>query len=295
MDNNFKVILIDDDSAYAESLELLAAEMDITIIPFVYLSEGLAALEENPARYDGVILDGRGMISPSEAAVDDDHVTVGLNKMNELAAKGIVKPLIVNTGYVENIESKMKRYGKNARVFEKDDDAEMLEYLIKQMKKSSEYCHKVAHPDAFKVFENNILSNEEHKKVCRILDSLDTVDSTVIDSCIKEMRVISEAVLKNVSDARGDIIPEDITEKPNFLNDAINWLDGREYFSDGSHERFDKYEELHITACLKSIQQFGNIGSHYYKNAAHITNYTLKATTYALLEVLAWSNRIIMG
>lgn len=130
----YKVLLVDDDKKYSESL--IDRVDEIEIIHKFNWEEAFSELNENFYNYDGVILDGKGQINKDSKTDDDSHVHKAINDLGILRSKEKYIPFVINTAHFERLKDSVNY--DEIQIFDKSvQEEQMVACMLDLIKKST--------------------------------------------------------------------------------------------------------------------------------------------------------------
>ncbi|SMO38578.1 hypothetical protein [Fodinibius sediminis] len=296
MSDFLKVMIIENEEDYADSLEDNAAYKDIELIHFDNLEDGLAELTDNFPFYDGLILDGKGHLSADKPVEKDVHAYKALKKLRELGEEGKLIPRVINTGYFEDMQD-VTEY-EDIDIFEKfKEEDEMLDTLKGMIENSNMYKYKKKYPNVFSLFVNKYFPDRKALDLIQILNALDSKEQSVIRANLSLIRTFLEPLYKGMADL--GFIPKEFydTDEDEI---AATWCERYVTFrsvdievkenGDTKKNTFkanDRIVPNHIGWELSQIRNLcSKAGSHDY--SYNVSNITLKSATFSLLNILDW-------
>lgn len=284
-----KVMIIENEEDYADSLRDNAAYKGIELVHFENLEDGLTELSDNYSSYDGLILDGKGHLSADKPVEKDVHAYKALKKLAEFEEEGKVIPRVINTGYFEDMKD-IAEY-EDINVFEKSkEEDEMLAVLKEMIEKSEIYQYRRQYPDIFSLFSKKFFPQRKELELVQILSGLESKKASEIKSNLALIRTFLEPFYKALNMISSDYLPNAFID-----GDRVNlywseiYVSGRTVEGDGDDywEPEGEIVDNHIARQLELIRTVtSKAGNHDY--AKKFTNMTLKSATFALLDVLNW-------
>lgn len=293
MSDFLRVMIIDDEEDYAESLKDRAAYKGIRIMYEQILEDGLAELYDNYSSYDGLILDGKGYLTAEETSATSWHVHKALKELDEYDKEGKIIPRVINTGYFEDFEGISRIH--DIEVFDKSGgEDKMLETLIDLIKNSDMYKYRKQYQNIFSLFANKYFPERKELDLVQILNALNSQEQSVIKANLALVRTFLEPFYKAIGKV-GEITENEYLPKEFIKNGEVNlfwseiYVTGRKVKGNGD-ESWEPVKELvdnHIGRQLEFIRTVCNkAGSHDYEKK--VSSLTLKSAAYSLLNILDW-------
>lgn len=282
-------LLIDNEVNHCQSLQTKASRQNIKINYFHNFAEGLKELEENFEIYHGIILDAYcfGDEKAQEENVESEDYIFGMkDKLKDIfKQKQTTIPFCVNTGF-SSLQSKLEHSG--IKVFGKNDDNRVLEYLVEEYEDLDSTKVQRQYPEAFEVFEGTgfLTVDRKHDLINLLLEAQNT---TSIIQNIGLTRQFLEDMFENLQEI--EQIPNDLVTTYNKvnINHCIRYLCGEAI--DDKYPPRDVDFPSHIKSCLYMIYYMTNsVGNHSYNHRNLVTRNTFRPVLFALIEVLNWYN-----
>jgi hypothetical protein len=301
-----KILLIDDENGFYDSLKNKAAAKNINLVYKKSLQEGLEALRVDKS-IRGVILDGRGFIEANQTKGSEStnfvytaikEISLLEQKQNQYYAK------VVLTAWMDQLKEglfgQVELFDKKTISYNPDE----LDRLFSQLRKSVEGSEDLkilnTFKDVFQVIGDPYLDESQEIKLVHILKGLDTSKG---EFNYNEVRIFLETIWKRLNDKDLQLLPDNL-----FLNDGrpnlqyiLDFLKGREVFRWIDYETRKKkvfHQRLlteripaHINDCMEFVKEICSAISHDYK--PHYNHYSYQACVYALLEIILWLKEYI--
>lgn len=299
MSDFFKVMIIDDEEDYAESLKDRAAYKDIDLTHIQNLEDGLAELYENYSNYDGLILDGKGYLTAEETSATSLHIHKALRELNEYDREGKIIPRLINTGYFDEFEDIQKI--DDIKVFDKSgDEDEMFDALKEMIQNSDMYKYRREYPNIFSLFAKKYFPERKELDLVQILNALNSQEQSVIKANLGLIRTFMEPFYEAIY-LVGEEIGEELMPKE-FIQGGVTLAWCERYvtlrkvdvtFKEDGEIKEKTYKSSkrivpnHIGWELSEIRNLcSEAGSHDYVHK--VSNITLQSATYSLLNILDW-------
>lgn len=291
MDNTIiKAILIDDTESYIEEFKGLASYHYIEVLGYTSLE---LALDEYPdlSGIDFIILDAQGIIDEEDTSPDFDFVPTALRRIEEIERRNAFAiPKCINTGFPEN--AKVKRYRNSISIFEKSTQQNELLTFVKQSVAALDiYQLRNSYPDIFDLFHAGILSANMKTEFVEICREIKENNPNQYKATLRRMRPIIENVLITLNGADENLIPKGYFRKgvPE-ISAIIHHLSGKPKFNRETKEQEYHAEQVlpeHIYYLLNTLYDItSKVAMHDYSK--EITQYVVKSSLFALLEILIW-------
>jgi hypothetical protein len=293
-----KILLIDDENGFYDSLKNKAAAKNINLVYKKSLQEGLEALRVDKS-IRGVILDGRGFIEANQTKGSEStnfvytaikEISLLEQKQNQYYAKVVLTAWMDQlkeglSGQVELFDKKTISYNPNE-----------LDRLFSQLRKSVEGSEDLkilnTFRDVFQVIGDPYLDESQEIKLINILKGL---DPSKCDYNFNEVRIFLEIIWMRLNKADLNLIPDGLFHSygPNMYQ-IVRFLKGLDIAdSNGNilHARSKERIPAHVMDCMEFIKEIGSAISHNYQY--HYNHYSYQASVYALLEIILWLKEYI--
>jgi len=287
MSNNpkrFKIILIDDEHGYYESIKNLALQKYFKITHHTNLDDGLKELESDSSIF-GVILDAQCFISENDETPKDEFIAEALVRIEQLKQrKDRQFTTVINTAYFEKFSG---FFNSQAKVFKKGENDELFKYLRDEINQLENTKLIKKYDDVFSVFENKYLSSDDQDALLELLKKMGFKDLKTIEGNLAATRRLLDNIFRKLNEIDKKMAPDNFFEKGNVFVRRIfkhfqgNW-DGRRTTSKIYLSRDDPiYKLFDFVYSLSS-----DFGSH--KNLEKTSNYTVRSVIFALMELIIW-------
>ena len=292
-----KVIWSDDDFN-DESRTLSAIELaythGINLIPKQTWDDATIELLAAGNTVDAIILDGKGQRKIDSKNEDASHLTSAMGWISEQKGKGETYPVIIFTGYYENI---FEMYGDNKDVHEiiRKPDIDKVYNSIKNIVQDAPNLKiKQKYQEAWNIFDNEILDSSIENTLLRLIRKenggiFEKNDFTAI-------REILENLLKKFKNI--GLLPISVIKSNGTIN--LEWslriLKGLETNIVSTTIPINTNPTIpfkhHVGYCFDFVKETSSALSHEYPAGYGRTTST--ACLSALLEILNWSNKLII-
>ncbi|NMD71281.1 response regulator transcription factor [Bacillus sp. DNRA2] len=287
------VLLVDDDTEYAQSLREYGAQENIDILHVQTLVEMQEFLPKVASGVSAVILDIKGMITPEDEFDDEGFLARAITYLDK---EYYTKPRVILTGDVEGFKY-VQKYRKGEQVYRKGNSSEkeMFTHIKEIHKKIDEIVIMKEYESIFEIFERNLLDISRREELIQIIKNIDSKDNTTIKNSLGRIRDIQEDIVKKINSVNKIILPD---------NQALN--DRREISFRKSHRHlknsaasvgyeFPKFINEPILATYSVSCDYG-VHTANSANSGNIkpTSYTVKAALYSLLDFMLWFKNVVL-
>jgi CheY-like chemotaxis protein len=287
MEKTYKVLFVDDDRRYAETLIDRASGKGIELVHFDNWEEAKSELDEHFDAYEAVIVDGKGKLTKDSPGDDQIHVSKALQ---DLAAMKITPPFAVLSKYIELKDFHL------AEFFEKGkQEMELFEYLTKAIENSEITQIKRKYSEPFNCFGDKYLERKYEKLLINIIqvfenDKVENPENLLFNPC----RIMLEEIFRQISNAREKVLPHALInyEKQRVaLKNCSKYLSGVSVTVDKIPYSAPKFLDDHISQQIQTIIAVCHPSSHEIQDK--YSKYTFMSVLWALFDVLIWLKRFI--
>jgi hypothetical protein len=291
MANALRVLIIDDDKDYVESLSLdaRAKPYQIIIEHAENLEDGIDLYnEKGPKAFSGIILDILCLKDREQQIPDKSFLPLALTKFSRIAP---VLPLVVLTGESDNIEEHRATYQATANVYLKGSDEveKMLAHLRSEGNKLEDNRIKQSYAKEFSIFEKEYLDTDVEQDLVSCLKDMRSQDFGEIKDNLARLRRIQEAIFIKLNRVRPNMVPDMfMTTKKNTRVDVKNAMGGllnNDFVPRDSI--IHKFSDNNYDVCSAngSHKPYGGPEKEiFYKPTWN----TVQSCTYATLDLLLW-------
>ncbi len=287
MEKTFRIIFVDDDRRYADSLQDRAfSEFGLELEHYDNWEEAFTKLEEDFDAYHGVIIDGKGKLSKDSKDDDQRHVNKAIGDLREQKGRGRYIPYVVLSKYLEIKDTITERFFEKGR-----EEDKMFRFIIDEITSLEENKLKAKYHDAFQSFGDNYLNKEAEDNMLEALRSFETNNWSA--STFTPLRKIIEAVYQSLHDKDDKLIPHSCLR---FENGKINFtlcerrLKGQEINERTgrvAHPAGNKVLSVYLNATITHFTRLCNNSMHIaYRDK--LTKNTLGACIYFIIDLLIW-------
>jgi CheY-like chemotaxis protein len=278
----FKVLFVDDDKRYAQSLvDRAFSEAKLDLEHVDNWEEAISRITENE-EFQAIIIDGKGKKTKDGKGDDMSHVTKAIEDIGNIKGQGNYIPYAFLSKYIE-----VKELIEPERFFEKTkDEKRLFAFLIDQIKSSPIEKLKVKYSAAFSPFSKNIIDKKYQHVLVEMLNCLEQEDYRKKN--LNVIRDLLEAFYLTLID-NYECIPESF--KNNRGNPNHAWC-ARYFSGKPTRDNFDRNHTIsfdipdHISWSISYIKELSNGFSHISEDE------TLKnafiSTAFAMLTILEW-------
>lgn len=194
----YKVLLVDDDKQYSDTLvDKADVNYDMEIVHFTNWQHAFDELNENFIHYHAVILDGKGQLNEASKSDDKRHVMQAVRDLSALRRQNRNIRYVINTGYFEDIDESFGVDG--VKIYDKStDEDKMLQELKEYIDDLPKAKIKFKFPEAIK-FAESYFSKENQEVLYGLLSENEIVDSfTWKKDALENLRRLSEALADTI-------------------------------------------------------------------------------------------------
>ncbi|MBK8503117.1 MAG: hypothetical protein IPL46_13420 [Saprospiraceae bacterium] len=287
------ILWIDDKhKEYEDTKALLQNNRIIVKSAFINSQEGMAELGANFHKYDAVILDAKALRAATSAVGTETEKSLrdSINSIRKISAdNGRAIPYCVYTGYYNDIGN---AWEDEIRFFSKAADIdEMIQFIKEEVALLPETQIIDQYSNVFEIFDSDAIDVRYKGMLLDICKTMDTNSLSQIEGMLNKGRKILEGYYKCLNDL-GRLHPDlfHADGRPN-LTWCLRYLEGKGI--DGfNHEIPPAFIPQHVASALHLINaNTSAYGAH--DNSEIPTNYTLKTTVFAILDILSWLNEKI--
>ena len=269
--SRFNVIWIDDEWQKSASFIDVCKEIhEIDITPFTTSKDGMNALEGNLYHWHGVILDAKVFNESENEIATLAGLQNSIKKIASLSSKRFI-PSFISTGQPDLLSDDNFRHIANIFYKKGTDDAKLIADIIDAANKLPETNVQNRYKDVLSI------SNEIQVELMTLLLAIENGE-TKESNYLNSIRKILEWLRTKFRDA--DILPQDVTE----LNGFSKYI-------------CENIAPVSIQRSLHASIVISQEGSHRLTIDEEIRSgaapYLLRSTTFELLNVLLWANRLL--
>lgn len=282
-----RVLIIDDDKAFVEELQRDANPHRIVLEHAMSLEEAVELMDERGEKaFAGIILDVICLKGKDQKVPDESFLAMA-KEVFDRKAPGL--PKVVLTAEPGHFKTLKSLYEGTLSVYLKGggDLDQMFSFFSRESEKLEHLRIASRYPDVFAVFEKGFLEEKEEQELVACLQLMNSTDPVVIADNLARLRRLQEAVYLAMYRKDPTYIPPGagVGEKSPFTNVIRH------------------FKVLHLIEHNKIIEVASrlvySIGS---SHGTHVpvkpplyqpTRYTVRMTTYALLDLLLWFREIM--
>lgn len=289
----FTILLIDDDKGYSETLVDLASNHDMVIRWISNLEDAMIELQNQFEQYDGVILDGRGMLNAEEDQEKDSHLFQAIRKLDGLKSHGKYIPAVVNTGFIDRYKTSFET--EDLKIFSKNgEESSMLRHLKSLIAGSDDEKIRGKYPDAFAAFGDGYIDKSKERYLLDVLKVIENQDfSGLEEHFATPLRKVLEAVYRRINEMDSAWLPNDfipngalnLTNCQKYLSGlAVNSMDGRNVIK--RYGRHDSLWPTRIGWLTTGVQGASQNLSH--DSMDYPPRYAVQSIAFGIMELLVW-------
>lgn len=281
METYIKVLLVDDNKDYCDSLADIALNNNLKVISKLNWEEAFPLLKTD-TRIEFVILDGKGKITGDQQV---EKVNFANHAIDEIKAwsyeQGKHIPFCINTGFMDKfdtLEGKVQMFGKNQR-----DTKRMFDYIKEEVEKTGYRTLRRKFPDAYKAFDQGIVAVKFEHTLNEIIDCYLKEDYRKKN--LNVQRDLLEAILRALNHPIPAIPDSYFYEngQPD-LAESIKFLEGR--VPQDKSQRIKFLPPADIRSALRKLKESTNSFSHLKED--DVVKYPFLANFYLIMEILCW-------
>ncbi len=274
-----RMLIIDDNRPYVESLHRDAQRYGITLIHAGSLEEGREIYErlENWS-LSGIILDVKCLKERNQQVPDNSFLTAAVRYFSEKATH---LPMVVLTGEPAQFRSLSELYAGTLRVFSKGrDEAGMLAFLREEGGKLDYVRIAGAYPEVFAVVRT-YLGNAAEQELFNCLRDMTSSEASTIKNTLGCLRRLQERIYITISRTDDKLLPTQ------YVAGEINLVACYKHLVEkGVVERYrivDRFAEL-----IYKITSDSGAHTPYADPKYPPTSYTVQTVVFALLDLILW-------
>jgi hypothetical protein len=283
----YNILWIDDDYKTQEDFISYAEQLKLDISPFESHEEGMISLDSNPNFYHAVILDAKVKKGKDDRKIGVAGLAASRDRLIELN-KDTYLPYFIFTGQPDYMTDEMfvQSYGE---FYIKVEDNEKLVYdIISACKNHPEIQARKSFPEAFKVFDKNILSSTSKKLLVDIIQNIE--DKNFAKKNLTTQRDLLEAIFKALNNpvpCLPKIFFDPIRGNKPDLEKCVLFLEDRNTKDKkGDFHKLNKNINKSIPASIRKIKESTNEFSHLKEE--DIVKYPFLTNSFLLFEILIW-------
>lgn len=279
-----RMLVIDDNRPYVESLHRDAQRFGITLVHAGSLEEGREIYERLDSwSLAGIILDVKCLKERNQQVPDNSFLTAAVRYFSEKATH---LPMVVLTGEPAQFTSLSELYAGTLRVFSKGrDESEMLSFLREEAGKLDYVRIAGAYPEVFATVRA-LLGNDAEQELFNCLRDMASSEAATIKNTLGCLRRLQERIYIALSRADGKILPTQ------YVAGEINLVACYKHLVEkGIVERYriiDRFAEL-----IYKITSDSGAHTPYADPKYPPTSYTVQAVVFALLDLILWFGGIM--
>lgn len=294
----FQILLIDDECDKMQDFIDLAAQYCFNVTPYSNYEEGMAALEKEPNKYQGVILDALSFMTPDdEVASNPKAMRASINRLNSLRDKSNrIYPYCVYTGYIDDIQDGME---DEIEIFVKGKDQEKLfDWLESSLNNLEETRIIQQYSDVFTVFDEGWLPFSKRPELVSIIQQLQNPKIEELKGAISQIRSFTESICLGLNSLASKYMPDEFITGSKINHEyALRYLTGRHVeLRDRSKNRVLSPEGHILPGYLGWMLQMlfkssSEVGSHNFTDS--FSPHTYHSLVHALLELIIWYTQFV--
>jgi len=276
------MLIIDDATAYVESLYRDAQRHDIRLLHARSLEEGRELYGREGRGVAGIILDGKCLKEKGQQVPDNSFLGAAIKFFGEKAPH---LPLVVLTGETDLYRNLSDLYAGTIRVFSKGrDEREMIAHLLDEARQLEWLKIVRQYHDVFEGLSERLGGDAEQELISSLLH-MGSDDATVIRNTLICLRRLQEKIFIALHKADPALIPAHLVASEMNVVGIYKHLAER-----GAIERYkviDRFSEL-----VYKVTSDNGAHTPYANPKYPPTRYTVQAVTFALLDLILWSKSV---
>jgi hypothetical protein len=291
---DFKILLVDDDSAYAKTwIEKAYDEFFIELVHYEDWESAYTQLNADTERFHAIILDAKGKITPDDSSESMTHILSALQDLKEMEGKGFLIPYVVNTGYIEDSVVKHIKKLKEIKIFSKGNESEMFSYLTDKIKSMPELRIRKKYEQILELFWTDLLPVGYGRKFIDLVSFAENPSwKKTTDDFFTPARKILESVFRQLRDMK-KIDDRCFPKNEINLKACIEYLAGNTARIGPVTFTGKRVLPTHIYNSLIFMYEMTGTFSHQYIEDTEVSPYALQSVAMALCEILYWFKSII--
>jgi len=279
-----RMLVIDDNRPYVESLHRDAQRFGIALVHAGSLEEGREIFERLDSwSLAGIILDVKCIKERNQQVPDNSFLTAAVRYFSEKATH---LPMVVLTGEPAQFTSLSELYAGTLRVFSKGRyEAEMLAFLREEAGKLDYLRIAGAHPEVFATVRAH-LGNDAEQELFNCLRDMASGEAATVKNTLGCLRRLKERIYIALSRADGKLLPTQ------YVAGEINLVACYKHLVEkGVVERYriiDRFAEL-----IYKITSDSGAHTPYADPKYPPTSYTVQVVVFALLDLILWFGGIM--
>jgi CheY-like chemotaxis protein len=282
-----RVLIIDDDKSFVDVLQRDANPHRIILDHAMSLEEAIEIMDERGEKaFAGIILDVI-CLKEKDQKVADESFLVRAKEVFDRKAPSLPKAIL--TAEPGHFKTLKPLYEGTLSVYLKggEDQDRMFAFFSKESEKLENVRMISQYPEVFEVFEKQFLGNNEEQELIACLKFMDSVDPVVITDNLARLRRLQEAIYLALYKKDPKYIPPGAgTGGSSLFKHVIR-----------------HFKVMHLIEHGKIIEiASGLVHSIGSDHGTHVpskpplyepTRYTVKMTTFAMLDLILWFKEIM--
>lgn len=287
---NIKVLLVDDDNDYAQSLREYGARENIDILHAQTLVEMQEFLPTVASGISAIILDIKGMITPDDEFDDEGFLARAITYLDK---EYYTKPRVILTGDVEGYKY-VEKYRKEEKIYRKGNSSEieLFTYIKDIHKNLDEIVIMKEYEEIFEIFEKDLLDNSRKEELIQIIKNINSNDSTTVKNSLARIRDIQEDIFSEINSVNKAILPDQ-----NALNERgeIAFRKSHKYLVNQATAKFPQFiSESTITTYKIGCEYGVHTTNSTNSDSLKPTKYTVRNALYSLFDFILWFKTVIL-
>ena len=279
-----RVLIVDENYVFEKELK----KHSPNIYDFIHYEDwesAISELQENPEKYDAIIIDAIVKLDEDEKSGDmgNLHSVISEFKALRYSVSRISIPYIITAAN----HKKILKIFKNEPIIDKNDINNLFVELKNYISSKDENRIKKNYSEAFEVFGTGYLNFDAEKNLTEVLMNFE--NNTWSANSFNPLRKIIEVVYKSIHEYDDKLLPYSCT---GYENGRVNFkycelrLTGRPNTKLGLKE-IEPVFPKHIGWLIGPITQVCHIASHV-DNERHLKKYSLGTILFGVIDLLIW-------
>jgi hypothetical protein len=194
----YDVLIIDDDLSYVNGQYDTAYNNNINLVHFDNWEDARLELESNLKKFNAIIIDGRGKLSPNSKTEDKKHLITVLDWFEDQKNKNHYYNFVINSAFLEDYTEFIDFNKKNIKIYYKGKDEELMyKELVKLIISFPLYKIRCKYEEVLDIFDDIVLPSSHNATMVNLLMMLD--GESLINEPFNSMRHILEAMCKSIN------------------------------------------------------------------------------------------------
>ncbi len=289
------IILIDDDKSFKE-LFLLKANQQSKPFNIIYRNsfEGLKELLPKIQRHAiCVVLDVKCLMTPDQAMEDEAFISSAITYLDRNCPEF---PRVILTGDDDSFKN-LRKFYREEEILQKTPEG--LEQAFQRfnyfLENSNDIQIREKYNEVFSLFQSGLYSTQDEETLLNVLQRSDLKEFAQFGGILRDIRALQESIYKSINIKNKSVVPDSFFKSNGMLdfNKLMRHLNGNPQVPGGSPVSVE-FQNQAIFQLANTI--YWTSGKYIHadpKEKYLISNYTVQALSYALLELYLWSKKYL--